>query len=105
MFNNDVNKINKVEAFMVTLDHPLKAEVQAIREIILKVNKNIVEEIKWHAPTFKYKGYLATFGLRDKRQVRLVFPNGAILNDKSGLLVEVGHLDERLAYFSNMEDV
>lgn len=36
-----------VDALMEALDHPLKAEVQAVREIIKGVDKRITEEWKW----------------------------------------------------------
>ena len=99
-----VNKTDQVDAFMDQLDHPFKAEVQAVREIIKGVNKNITEEIKWNAPSFSYKGYLVTFNLWAKQHVHLVFHNGAILNDKSGLL-QGDYVDRRMAYFSDMKDV
>jgi hypothetical protein len=99
-----VNKTEQVEAFMDQLDHPFKAEVQAVRNIIKGVNKDITEEIKWKAPSFSYKGYLVTFNLWAKQHVHLVFHNGAILNDKSGLL-QGDYVDRRMAYFSDMQDV
>jgi hypothetical protein len=100
----DVNKTEEVDAFMKTLDHPFKAEVQAVRKIIKGVNKNITEQIKWAAPSFSYKGYMVTFNLWAKEHVHLVFHNGAILNHKSGLL-EGDYPDRRMAYFSSMKDV
>jgi hypothetical protein len=56
---------------MATLEHPYKAEVAALREIILGVSDDITETIKWNAPTFSYKGYIASFNLHSKlgRQV------------------------------------
>jgi len=39
-----------------------------------------------------------------KEHVHLIFHNGAILNDKSGLL-EGDYPDRRMVYFSNMKDV
>ena len=81
-----VNKTEEVDAFMKELDHPFKAEVEAIRKIIKKVNKGITEEIKWKAPSFSYRGYLVTFNLWEKKRVHLVFHNGAILKDKNGSL-------------------
>ncbi len=36
-----------VEAFMAALGHPMKAEVQAVREIIQGVDPRIAEAIKW----------------------------------------------------------
>jgi len=75
-----VNKTEKVNEFMDKLDHPFKVEVQAVREIIKNVNKDITEEIN------------------------LIFHNGAILEDKSGLL-QGDYVDRRMVYFSDMKDV
>ncbi len=98
------NKTEEVDAFMETLDHPFKAEVQAVRDIIKGVHPGITEEIKWKAPSFSYKGYMVTFNLWTKEHVHLVFHNGAILSNDSGLL-EGDYPDRRMAYFSSMEDV
>lgn len=94
----------QVNEFMDKLDHPFKAEVQAVRETILNVNEQITEKIKWNAPTFSYKGYMVTFNLHAKKHVHLVFHNGALLKDESGLL-EGNYPDRRMAYFLSMEDV
>jgi hypothetical protein len=94
----------EVEAYMAALDHPLKAEIQAVRKIIKGANKGITEQIKWNAPSFAYKDYLVTFNLHAKQHVHLVFHNGAILPDPSGLL-EGGYPDRRMAYFANMKEV
>jgi len=93
-----------VDAFMSELDHPFKAEVQAVREIIKAVDKNITEEVKWNAPTFSYKGYLATFNLWAKNHVHLVFHNGAILDQTLGIL-EGNYPDRRMVYFASDEEV
>ena len=98
------NNTKQVDEFMEELDHPFKAEVQILREIIKNVNAGITEEIKWKAPSFSYKGYMATFNLWAKHHVHLIFHNGAILNDKSRLL-EGDYPDRRMIYFSSMEDV
>jgi hypothetical protein len=99
-----VNQTEEVNAFMEALDHPFKAEVQAVRAIIMGVNDQITEQIKWAAPTFSYKGYMATFNLWAKQHVHLVFHNGAILSDADGLL-EGDYPDRRMVYFSTLEDV
>jgi hypothetical protein len=99
-----VNKTEEVDEFMDKLNHPFKAEVQAVRDIIKSVNGDITEQIKWAAPSFSYKGYLATFNLWAKQHVHLVFHNGAILSNESGLL-EGDYPDRRMAYFTGMEDV
>jgi len=99
-----INKREEVDAFMEKLDHPFKAEVEAVRRIIKKVNGGITEEVKWKAPSFSYKGYLVTFNLWEKKRVHLVFHNGAILKNEDGLL-EGHYSDRRMMYFSDMKDV
>ncbi|MFT3891176.1 MAG: DUF1801 domain-containing protein [Anaerolineales bacterium] len=100
-----VSRTDKVDEFMATLDHPLKAEVQRLRDIIKGANKGITEEIKWKAPSFSYKGeYLVTFNLRDMSRVHLVFHNPLLPQVKSKLL-EGDYVDRRMAYFADMRDV
>jgi hypothetical protein len=99
-----LNNSAQVDAYLAELDHPLKAEVQALRDIIKGVHPSITEEVKWVAPSFSYKGYLATFNLRARQHVHLIFHNGAILGDTSGLL-QGEYVDRRMAYFTDMDDV
>jgi hypothetical protein len=99
-----VNKTEEVDAFMDALDHPFKAEVQAVRDIIKNVNQDITEQIKWKAPSFSYKGYMATFNLWAKQHVHLIFHNGAILSNESGLM-SGDYIDRRMVYFTDMDDV
>jgi len=100
----NVNKTEQVDAFMEKLDHPFKAEVETVRNIIKNVHSGITEQIKWAAPSFSYKGYMVTFNLWAKDRVHLVFHNGAILSNDHGLL-EGDYADRRMVYFSDMEDV
>ncbi|MBC7813905.1 MAG: DUF1801 domain-containing protein [Burkholderiales bacterium] len=93
-----------VDEFMDKLDHPLKAEVQAVREIIKGVNPNITEQIKWVAPSFSYKDYIATFNLRTDKHVHLIFHNPAIASIQSDIL-EGDYADRRMTYFTDMADV
>lgn len=102
--NKHEHKPDEVNEYMDKLDHPFKAEVQAIREIITGVHPGITEQIKWVAPSFSYKDYLATFNLRATEHVHLIFHNGAILNQNSGFL-EGSYPDRRMMYFTSMDDV
>jgi uncharacterized protein YdhG (YjbR/CyaY superfamily) len=103
--NTSMNSTQKVDEFMEKLDHPFKAEVQAIREVIKNVNKDIMEEIKWNAPSFAYKGeYLVTFNLWEKKRIHLVFHNPYISKVKSKFL-EGNYDHRRMTYFSNMNDI
>ena len=97
-------KKESVDEFMVKLDHPLKAETQALRAIIKGVDARITEEIKWNAPSYTYKDYIATFNFHDKKQIRLIVHNPAIASIKSDIL-EGSYPDRRMVYFSDMNDV
>ncbi|HEV2906592.1 MAG TPA: DUF1801 domain-containing protein [Actinomycetota bacterium] len=105
MTKPDINKTPEVDAYMVKLQHPLKLEIQAVRELLKGVNRQITEQIKWNAPSFGYKGeYLLTFNLRETKRVHLVWHNPAIVKIKSGLL-EGEYPDRRMSYLSDMADV
>jgi hypothetical protein len=107
----------QVNAYMKTVKHPLKKIVGNLRQIILDADPCVGEEIKWNAPTFfytgemrpfnpkEYKRYIIVFNLFRKDCIRLVFPSGAKLNDKSGLLEGDYPDGRRLAQFYSLEDV
>jgi uncharacterized protein YdeI (YjbR/CyaY-like superfamily) len=100
----DVDHTEEVDEFMGKLNHPFKAEVQAVRDIIMNVNRGISEQIEGNAPSFSYKGYFATFNLHAREHVQLIFHNGAILHDKKGIF-EGNYPHRRMVYFCNMKDV
>ncbi|WP_437963787.1 DUF1801 domain-containing protein [Sorangium sp. So ce260] len=70
-----------VIAFLRELDHPLKQEIEALRQIILGVSPDIREEIKWNAPSFRTAEHFATFNLRTRDRVRLILHLGAKVKD------------------------
>jgi hypothetical protein len=55
----------------------MKPVVQAVREVILKADTRIAETIKWQAPTFIYKGNLASFLPRSEAHASVMFHTGA----------------------------
>lgn len=99
-----MKKNPKVDEFMTKLDNPLKAEMEAVREIILSANPNVSEDIKWSAPSFFYKDNICTFNPRAKKFVNLTFHKGALINDNTGLL-EGDAKEARVARFDNMDDI
>lgn len=99
------NQSEQVDEFMEKLDHPFKAEVQMVREIIKNVNPDITEQIKWNAPSFSYKGdSLVTFNLWEKKRVHLVVHNPLVSKVKSKLL-EGDYDHRRMAYFADQSDI
>lgn len=99
-----MNKTKTVSDYIDNLDHPLCAEIEAIRAIILKASDKITEDIKWSAPNFMYKGNMATFNPRAKKFVNLTFHTGAYIDDPTGLL-EGDKKEARVARFNDMADV
>lgn len=107
----------KVNEYMASIEHPLADVLEALRQIILKTDPQIGEEIKWNAPTFFYTGEMQPYNPKEFKRIlivsnvfrkdciRLVFWNGANVNDPSGFL-EGDYADgRRLAMFYNLSDV
>lgn len=66
-----------MDAFLSRLDHSRKAEIQALRNVILGVDRRIEESIKWNAPSFAIGEHFATFKLRPGDVVQIVLHTGA----------------------------
>lgn len=65
-------------AYLKTLKHPLKKELEAVRLIVLGANAAISEGIKWNTVSFRTeKDWFATFNVRAQDSVQLVFHLGA----------------------------
>lgn len=105
----------QVTEFMNILDHPLKPEIEAVRNIILSAHPQLKEHIKWNAPSFHYQGEdRVTFNLRGKDSLLLVFHCGAkvkertskepLFEDTTGLL-EWATSDRATIKLTDMEDV
>lgn len=70
-----------VVAFLRDLDHPLMAEIETVRAIILGVDPAIGELIKWKAPTFRAADDFATVNLRSTTTLQLIFHTGVKVKD------------------------
>ena len=95
-----------VDSYMRDIDHPFKAEMEAVRAIILGASDKLAERIKWNAPSFYYKEDLGAFHPRATEYAHLIllFPGGEGMDDTSGLL-EGNHKDRREARFHSLDDV
>ncbi len=76
----------EVDDWFKSYDNPMKPVVQEIRNIILSCDKKIEECIKWQAPTFVYKGNIASFFPKAKKHASLMFHNGAEIPGSHPLL-------------------
>ena len=66
-----------VDRWFGELDHPLKGTMLLVRQIILEADERISESIKWSAPTFEFKGNLASFQPKARQFVSLMFHRGS----------------------------
>lgn len=66
-----------VESFLAALDHPHKAEILALRRIILGADPAIAEGIKWNAPSYRTSDWFATTHLRARDGVQIILHFGA----------------------------
>ncbi|MHA7632070.1 DUF1801 domain-containing protein [Corallococcus sp. M7] len=79
----------EVDGFMAELEHPLKAEIQAVRMAILDSDDSITERIKWKAPSFVHSGDdRVTFRLVPKGIFQVILHRGAKVKDAKGFVFE-----------------
>ena len=106
----------QVTAHIKKLDPSIGKIIETIRQIILKADKEISERIKWNNPSFYYTGEMKPFDPKEykreiavmnlfKERIMLVFPSGAKVNDKSGLLEGDYKDGRRITIFKDMKDV
>jgi hypothetical protein len=98
------------------LDPDVANVVQTLRKTILGTDKEIGERIKWNNPSFYYTGDMKPFDPKEykreiavfnlfKNRTMLVFPSGAKVNDKSGLLEGDYKDGRRTTIFKDLKDV
>jgi len=96
----------QVAQYMTALEHPMKAEIEALRAIIREANPKISERIKWNAPSYYYREDIVTFGPPGRRsdEVMLVIHHPAVVSLASAIL-EGNYKDRRLITFKSMAAV
>jgi len=67
----------EVDAWFERYDNPMKDVVQRVREIVLDADPRVDECIKWQAPTFMYRGNIASFYPKSRQHASLMFHLGA----------------------------
>lgn len=114
MTRNETKLNNEVTKFLDALQHPLRKEIETLREHILNINPALIENFKWNGPNYCLNGNdRITMKIQPPKQIQLVFHRGAkvqellknkLINDKSGLLVWKTN-DRAVATFKNMDDI
>ncbi|GIO34619.1 MULTISPECIES: DUF1801 domain-containing protein [Paenibacillus] len=79
--NNKTKKLTgqeQAEKFLSELNHPLKPEIEYVRNIIREANDQLSEHMKWNAPSYFIHGDdRITFNLHGKEGFRLIFHCGS----------------------------
>jgi len=75
------------DAFLATLDHPLKADIETVRKVILSASPAISDGVKWNSLSFRKADWFATVNLRSRTTIQLVFHTGAKVKDNPELKI------------------
>ncbi|QGQ95046.1 DUF1801 domain-containing protein [Paenibacillus psychroresistens] len=105
----------QVVEFLNKLEHPLKKEIEVVRNIIQSANQQLTEHIKWNAPSFCMNNEdRITFNLHGDKFIRLIFHCGSkvkvnqsqnrLFDDTTGLL-DWASTDRAIVKFTDMNDV
>jgi Domain of unknown function (DU1801) len=113
--SKDANNSVGVTDFIQKLDPNVVAIIEEIRQIILGTDNIIDEQIKWNSPSFFYAGEMKPFDPKEykrdlavlniRKEIMLVFPTGASIDDTSGILEGTYSDGRRLVYFKDFEAV
>ncbi|MCL6527236.1 MAG: DUF1801 domain-containing protein [Thermaceae bacterium] len=101
-----------VSDYIAGLPEGLRAEVEALRRVILSAAEGIGEEVKWNAPSFHAGEHFATMRLKGKVPLQLILHLGAkksiiprsSIEDPTGLLEWLGP-DRACVSFTELGEV
>ncbi|MCW3126457.1 MAG: hypothetical protein JWO03_2115 [Bacteroidetes bacterium] len=116
MAKSKLSDKEQVTEHIAKLDPAIRETVEALRQIILGTDKEVGEQIKWNNPSFYYTGEMKPFDPKEykrdiavmnlyKGRIMIVFPSGAKVNDKSGLLQGDYKDGRRTSVFADLADV
>jgi uncharacterized protein YdhG (YjbR/CyaY superfamily) len=95
-----------LDDYLATFEHPLLDAITEVRAIFSAHSPHITEEVKWNAPTFRYKGeYLVTIHVKALDRVMLIFHNAVTPQVESALLKGDYADGRRMAYFESVDEV
>lgn len=110
------NKNENVSLFLDELNHPLRKEIELLRNYILSANNKLTENIKWNGPNYCFDSDdLITMRIQPltSKQIQLIFhrgtkkqeqPKNKLIHDKSGILIWKEN-DRAIASFKNVNAI
>ena len=108
------NQSEEVTLFLDKQDHPLRPEIEYLRNCILNTQDDLMENIKWNSPNYSFKNEdRITMRIQPPKQIQLVFhcgakvreqPKNKLIENDFGILVWKEN-NRAIASFKNMEDI
>lgn len=107
----------QIKQFYNNTDHPLKDVMLRLHDIIMETDPEIGEYIKWNSPAFYYTGEMAPFdpkeykrdivvyNIHKKDEILLIFPTGAKVDDKTGILAGKFTDSRKSVAITSMDDL
>lgn len=104
----------EVTEFLNELNHPLRKDIELLREIIINATSGLSENIKWNGPNYCFNEQdRITMRIQPPKQVQLIFHKGAkkqeqpknkIIQSKSKLLMWKEN-DRAIVTFKNITEI
>jgi hypothetical protein len=106
-----------VGEYIAQLEGPLAKAIEAVRQVFLKTDKMVGEQIKWNSPAFYYTGDMKPFDPKEykrdiavvniykKEYVLLIFPTGARIKDSYGILEGTYTDGRRMVKIASVDDL
>jgi len=105
---------HEVTAFLDALNHPMRAEIEELRHVILRTDSGIAENIKWNGPNYTYRNEdRITMKIQPPKQIQLIFhrgvkklaqPDSRLIEDESKLLVWKEN-DRAIVTFKTLDEI
>lgn len=104
----------EVTKFLDELNHPFRKEIELLRQLILKANNGLTENIKWNGPNYCFDEQdRITMRIQPPKQIQIIFHRGAkkheqpkdrLINVDSSLLTWKEN-DRAVMTFKNTQEI
>ncbi len=106
----------QVEQHIQKLPAGIQPAIEYLRRVLLSVDKEIAEHIKWNSPAFYYSGQMKAFDPKEykrdilvmnlrKDKIMCVLPTGMRIKSNTEIL-EGDYTDgRRMIYFKDLDDI
>lgn len=110
-----MNRLSEeVTSFLDSKEHPLRTEIEYLRNVIMSSRHELKEGIKWNGPNYSHEGEdRITMRIQPQKQLQVIFHRGAkvktqpdhrLLEGKYSFLVWKEN-DRAIATFRDMDDI